>query len=61
VEIFGGKKLSTNLDIPTFKHGFNPVTHIHKYEKEWRKEGYQDKRVWPHTFPNTLDDIPHEW
>jgi hypothetical protein len=61
VEIFGGKKLSTNIDIPTFKPGFDPVTHIQQCEKEWRKAGYRDERVWPHMFPNTLDDIPHKW
>jgi hypothetical protein len=37
VEIFGGKQLSTNLDIPTFKPGFDPVAHIQQCEKEWKK------------------------
>jgi hypothetical protein len=37
VDIIGGKKLSTNIDIMTFKHRFNLVTHIQQYDKEWRK------------------------
>ena len=40
---------------------FDPVAHIHQCENEWRKVGYQDERVWPHMFPNTLDDIAHKW
>jgi hypothetical protein len=41
VEIFGRKKLSTKVDIPTFKPGFDPVAHIHQCENEWRRVGYQ--------------------
>jgi hypothetical protein len=61
VERFGGKKLSAQVNIPTFKPGFDPVAHIHQCENEWRRVGYRDERVWPHMFPNTLDDIPHKW
>jgi hypothetical protein len=46
---------------PDFKPGFDPVAHIHQCENEWRRVGYRDERVWPHMFPNTLDDIPHKW
>jgi hypothetical protein len=55
------KILSANLDILTFKPWFNPISHIHRCEKEWRKGGYLDERVWPHIFQNTLDDIPYKW
>jgi len=36
-------------------------THIHQCDTEWRRVGYRDERVWPHMFPNTLDEIPHKW
>jgi hypothetical protein len=61
IDIFHKKKLSTNVDISTFKSGFDPTSHIQQFENEWRKEGYWDEKVWPHMFPNTLDDIPHKW
>jgi hypothetical protein len=56
----GGRKLSANIDILTFKPQFNPISHIQQCEKERRKAGYIDERVWPHMFPNTLEDIPHK-
>jgi hypothetical protein len=60
-EQFRGRKLSIKVNIPTFKPGFDPVAHIHQCENKWRIFGYRDERVWPHMFPNTLDDIPHKW
>jgi len=45
----------------TFKHGFDPVLHFKKCDKEWRKSCYRNKRVWKNMFPNTLDDISHKW
>jgi hypothetical protein len=57
VKCFRGKKLSATTSIPKFKLGFDPLTHIEDCEREWRRIGYKDERVWPHMFPNTLDDF----
>jgi hypothetical protein len=44
-----------------FKPGFDPVAHIQQCEKEWRKSSHRDEMVWPHMFPNTVDNIPYKW
>jgi len=61
VKRFGGKQLSTNLDILNFKSGFDPVSQIQQCDREWKNVGYYDERVWTHMFLNTLYDIPHKW
>ena len=61
VERFSDKKLSKDVDIPTFKLGYDPTEHIKSCESEWRRIGYKDERVWPHMVPSTLDEIPRKW
>ena len=61
VEIFGGKKLTNQAQIPIFTQGQDPENHIKTCEKEWRKLGYEDERTWPHLFPSTLTDLPKKW
>jgi hypothetical protein len=61
VKKFSGKRPSENIDILMFKPRFDLVAHIQHYENEWRKACYRDERVWPHMFPNALDDIHHKW
>ena len=47
--------------MPVFAQGKDPKKHIVVCEKEWRRLGYKDERVWPHLFPNTFDDLPNKW
>ena len=58
---FGDKNLSKAMNIPIFRIGYDPVENIQICEIKWRKIGYKDEMVWPHMFPNTLDDIPNKW
>ena len=41
--------------------GKDPEKHVDIYEKEWRRLGYKDERLWPHLFQNTLDDLLNKW
>jgi hypothetical protein len=61
VKKFSDKKLSKDENIPTFKLGYDPTDNIQNCEREWRRIGYKDERVWPHMFPSTLDKIPRKW
>jgi hypothetical protein len=54
VERFGGKNLSTNIDIPIFKPGFDPEIHIQKCEQEWKKARYIDEIVWSAYVPKYI-------
>lgn len=60
-ERFTDKNLSKEADIPIFRIGNDPLYHIQCCEIRWRKIGYKYERVWPHMFPNTLDDMPNKW
>lgn len=59
IEIFGGKKLIAKYNINKFLLGNDPQENINNYEREWKRIGYRDARVWPHLFPLTLDDLPN--
>ena len=61
VEIFGGKKLTNQAQIPIFTQGQDPENHIKICEKQWRRLGYKDERTWLHLFPSTLADLPKKW
>ena len=43
VEIFGGKKLTNQAQIPIFTQGQDPEKHIITCEKEWKRVGYKDE------------------
>ena len=58
IEIFGGKRLTNQAQIPMFIQGQDPEEHIRKCEKEWKRLGYKDEHTWPHLFPSTLSDSP---
>ena len=61
IERFGGKKLTKQAQIHVFTQGQDPENHIRTCEKEWRRLGHKDERIWPHLFPSTLDDLPNKW
>ena len=61
VEIFGGRKLTKQAQILVFTQGQDPKKHINICEREWRRIGYKDERIWLHLFPSTLDDLPSKW
>ena len=61
VEIFGGKKLTNQAQIPVFAQGQDPEKHISICEKDWKRLGYKDERIWSHLFPSTLDDLSKKW
>ena len=61
VEIFGGKKLTKQAQIPVFTQGQDPEKHISICEKEWRSLGNKDERIWTHLFPSTLEYLPSKW
>ena len=61
IERFGGGKLTKKAEILVFTQGKDPEKHIRTCEKEWRRLGYKDERIWPHRFPSTLDDLPNKW
>ena len=61
VEIFGGKKLTNQAQIPVFKQGREPKKHIITCEKEWKILGYKDERIWSHLFPSKAYDFPNKW
>ena len=59
--MFGANKLLTQSNILTFTQGQDPTKHIDTCEKECKRLGYKDERIWPHLFPNTLNDLPNNW
>ena len=61
IEIFGGKKLTNQAQIPMFIQGQDPDKRIRTCEKEWKILGYKDEHTWPHLFPLTLSDLPKKW
>ena len=61
IKIFGGEKLTAEGHIDKFSHGNDPIKHINNWEKEWKRIGYQDERIWPHLFRSTLYDLPNKW
>ena len=60
VERLKGRKLTKQAKIHVFTQGQDPKNHIRICEKEWRRLGYKDERIWPHLFPSTLDDLPNK-
>ena len=61
IERFGGRKLTKQAQILVFAQGQDPKKHINICEREWRRLGYKDERIWLHLFPSTLDDLPSKW
>ena len=43
VEIFCGRKITKQAQIPIFTQGQNPENHISICEREWRRLGYKDE------------------
>ena len=50
-ERLGGRKLTKHAQILVFAEGQDLEKHIRTCEKEWRRLGYKDERIWPHLFP----------
>lgn len=61
IEIFRCQKLTTKIHISKFLPGNDPKEHIDNCEKEWKRSGYLDERIWPHLFTLTLDGLPNKW
>ena len=61
IEIFGGKRLTNQSQIPMFIQGQDPEEHIRTCKNEWKRLGYKDERTWPYPFPSTLSDLPKKW
>ena len=61
IEIFRGKRLTNQAQIPMLIQGQDPKEHIRTCEKEWKRLGYKDKCTWTHLFPLTLSDLPNKW
>ena len=61
IERFRGKMHIDEANIIKFIPRNGPQEHIDNYEREWKRNGYRDERIWPHFFPSTLEYLPNKW
>lgn len=61
IEIFRGKKLTTQTNTHNFLPGNDPKEHIEKYETKWKRIWYCDEMIWSHLFSSTLKNMLYKW